>query len=323
MKPPAHAIPWFNVACLSLATGLTACGSDGKSRDSTPEVGAGDVKPIERDGKYALEFGATSFEVDPNLGGRITRFAAAGDDVLMPLSDLGSWVNGGSTFWTSPQASWGWPPPDAVDRAAYRATLEGNSIVLTSAEARVGAATVVVEKRFWAESADEALGIAYTVTNVGDEVTLAGWEISRVAANGVTFYTGSPPRALGTSNLPSTEEASGAFWMDHAAQSAEGKLGADGDAGFIAYASDRLLFVKTFDDVKDADVASGEAELELYVKPGEYVEVEQQSRVRMLAPGESLKYVLHWYVRAMDPSVDVAVGSASLLAFAKSVAGLP
>jgi hypothetical protein len=128
---------------------------------------------------------------------------------------------------------------------------------------------------------------------------------------------------LGTSNLPLTEAGAGAFWMDHAAQQAEGKLGADADAGFIAYASASLLFVKTFADVSPGEVADGEAEIELYVKPNEYVEVEQQSARRALETGDQLSYALKWYLRPMDCDVDVAVGSKSLVSFAQQVVGIP
>lgn len=280
------------------------------------------MSPIERNGKYVLEVGDTVFEVDPQVGGRITRFSLAGENVLMPLDDLGSWTNGGSTFWTSPQAAWGWPPPEAMDRLPYQAKVEGSELVLTSPEAMVGAAMLRVQKRFWVDSDDEAIGVEYTVTNLGDVVTLAGWEISRVAATGVTFYSGAAPSVLGSSNLPETEAGAGAFWMDHAAQSSEAKLGADADSGFIAYASSSLLFVKTFADVPEGRAAEGEAEIELYVKPSEYVEIEQQSAARELQTGATLSYALKWYLRAMDSGVEVAVGSEALLSLAKQVAGV-
>lgn len=281
------------------------------------------MTPTERDGKYVLEVGETCFEVDPAVGGRVTRFSARGHNVLLPLDDLGSWTNGGSTFWTSPQASWGWPPPEAMDRLPYAAKVEGSSIVLTSQEVRVGAGMLRIVKRFWVERAEEAIGVNYTVTNLGGPVTLAGWEISRVRAEGVTFYSGASPEALGSSSLPETEESRGVHWMDHAAQGVEGKLGADADRGFIAYASPTLLFVKRFEDVPPGDAAEGEAEVELYVKPNEYVEIEQQSAARSLKTGASLTYALKWYIRRMDSDAQVAVGSESLVAFAKHVAGVP
>ena len=290
-------------------------GAGGASRDR--------VIPIERDGKYALRVGETYFEVDPAVGGRITQFSARGHNVLMPLDNLGDWTNGGSTFWTSPQASWGWPPPETLDRHRYRSAVDGSSIVLTSQAVRIGAATLRITKRFWADPGDEAVNVSYTVTNRGDPVTLAGWEISRVAATGVTFYSGAPPVALGGLNLPHTEQAQGVVWMDHAVQGAEGKLGANAGLGFVAYASPSLLFVKTFEDVAPGDAAAGEAPIELYVKPGEYVEIEQQSAARALETSDSLTYALKWYIRPMRADVQVAAGSESLLAFAKETAGVP
>jgi hypothetical protein len=81
--------------------------------------------------------------------------------------------------------------------------------------------------------------------------------------------------------------------------------------------------VKTFEDVGASEAADGEAEIEVYVKPGAYVEVEQQSAARALETGDSLNYAVNWYLRRMKSDVVVEVGSASLLAFATQVAGVP
>src|SRR3569623_3169145 len=67
--------------------------------------------------------GATELEVDAALGARITRFSLAGRNALTgpDVNDL----HFGSTFWPSPQAAWGWPPPVEHDSEPYAAHQAG------------------------------------------------------------------------------------------------------------------------------------------------------------------------------------------------------
>lgn len=51
--------------------------------------------------------------IDAREGARITSFTLGGKEIIGP---------GGSTFWTSPQDPWGWPPiPEHHDKA-YKVT---------------------------------------------------------------------------------------------------------------------------------------------------------------------------------------------------------
>lgn len=260
--------------------------------------------PATNTGEFSLEFGTTCFRVDASVGGRITEFSARGENVLCPLDDLGAWTNGGSTFWTSPQSAWGWPPNPLVDRAQYSARLDGAAARLTleSPPFELSGSTLTLTKRFWPDLEREAVMVEYVVQNHGPAVSLAGWEISRVPAAGRTFFAGREARALG--GLPSpltTSEASGWIWMEHAEQHAEAKLGADAVGGFVGYAGPRLLFLKTFDAEPPATSAPGEAQVELYVKPGSYVEIEQQGPYRELGAGAELAYRVAWYIRSLEP----------------------
>lgn len=253
--------------------------------------------------EFSLEFGTTRFCVDPNVGGRIVEFSACGENVLRPLDDLGDWTNGGSTFWTSPQSAWGWPPNPLVDRAEYSATLDDRAeqLTLVSPRFELSRSTLTVKKRFWRDPGRDAVVVEYSVQNHGPAISIAGWEVSRVAASGQTFCAAQNLRALG--GLPSPVTSRGpADWlfMDHAEQRVEAKLGADAALGFVAYATPRLLFVKAFEPVPTA-VAPGEAEIELYVKPQRYVEIEQQGPYRELGPGEELSYRVTWYIQSLEP----------------------
>lgn len=260
--------------------------------------------PATNTSEFSLEFGTTCLRVDPSVGGRITEFSARGENVLCPLDDLGGWTNGGSTFWTSPQSAWGWPPRPEVDRGRYRARLDETSgrLTLESPRFELSGSTLTVTKRFWPDLEREAVMIEYVVHNQGPAVSLAGWEVSRVAATGRTFFAGRNTRALGGLPPPVTSnDREGWIWMDHAEQLTEAKLGADAARGFVAYTTPRLLFLKTFDEHPSDTSAPGEAQLELYAKPGSYVEIEQQSPYRELGPGQELSYRLAWYIRRLEP----------------------
>src|SRR5690606_31491176 len=134
-----------------------------------------------------------------------------------------------------------------------------------------------VAKSFSPDFQREAVNIDYRVTNHGPAVKVAGWEISRVAAAGLSFFAGESIRALGGLPEPlSTTSADGVLCMDHQVQTNEAKLGGEATQGFVAYATPSLLFVKRLVDGPARPTAAGEAEIELYVKPHEYVEIEQQ-----------------------------------------------
>ena len=252
--------------------------------------------------EYELELESSLFRVDPSVGGRITGFSSSGHEVLCGLEDLGDWINGGSTFWTSPQAAWGWPPEATLDRGLYAAELDSHSqtLQLRSSPFRVAGSELRVTKRFSPELERDGVLIEYEVENHGPPITLAGWELSRVAATGVSFFAGGNTRALGGLPLPEITASEALIWMPHDRQTREAKLGADANEGFVAYASKSLLFVKTFERIAPESVAPDEAEIELYVKPQRYVEIEQQSAVCQLQAGERLKYRLRWYLRALD-----------------------
>ena len=260
--------------------------------------------PATNTSEFSLEFGTTCLRVDPSVGGRVTEFSARGENVLCPLDDLGEWTNGGSTFWTSPQSAWGWPPNPEIDRGRYRARLDETSgrLTLESPRFELSGSTLTVTKRFWPDLEREAVMIEYVVHNQGPAVSLAGWEVSRVAATGRTFFAGRNARALGGLPAPVTStDREGWVWMDHAEQLAEAKLGAEAARGFVAYATPHLLFLKTFDEQPADANAPGEAQVELYVKPNSYVEIEQQGAYRKLEPGQELSYRLSWYIRSLEP----------------------
>jgi hypothetical protein len=274
-------------------------------------------------GKYSLSMGSTYLELDPGNGARMTALRVGGPtgpNLLADSSITAQEDNWGSTFWPSPQ-NWAWPPTDAgsinaINTLPYAAVLAGDTLTLTGA-VNATAPTVSVTKKFSADLARLAIAIEYTMTNGGAApVTVAPWEITRVASGGITFYAeASGPVVHEPMVLPPTTSTDGVRWYQHDPSVIEPtKFFADGK-GWIAHASGDLLLIKSFPDLAPADSPTGEAEIEIFAAP-KYVEVENQGAVKTLAPGDSLHWTVHWYARKLPtPAV---VGSADLVAYVQN-----
>jgi len=314
-------------------TGNGASGSagaaQGGSMGSAGAAGAGSstLTITNNAGKYALAFGQTYLEVDPMNGARITALrvgGATGTDVILDQSVNAGTANAdnwGSTFWPSPQ-TWPWPPTSAtsigaINTSPYTATMDANSLTLTSGVA--AAPTVSVTKKFSADLAKEAVVIDYTMTNGGTAaVTVAPWEITRMGMGSITFYPQGTdaPKAGGTFALPPTTSGAGATWFQHMGDTTQYKLLSDGTGGWIASALGDLILVKTFSDIPAGAAATGEAEIEIY-SAQKYVEVEQQGAVQTLMPGASLNWTVRWYARKMP--APATVGSADLVTYVQNL----
>jgi len=271
-------------------------------------------RPIDRgDGQLVLEFGSTYFEVTPEHGARITSLRHAGVELLW-LTGAANYADAfGSTFWPSPQ-SWPWPPPAEIDNHAYVASVDAHGTITAQSEANADT-SLKVTKRFSANLAREAVEIEYAMANVGTEsVKWAPWEITRMPATGLAFWpTGSAPS--GPQPLAS-QAAHGHTWCDPSRTEGEGKLFADGAGGYLAYLLGDRLLVKQFQDQPASAVAPDEAEIELYVNPDHsYIEVESQGAFASIAPGQTVRWQVAWYVRRLPVGVDSSIGNPDLVAF--------
>ena len=275
------------------------------------------IAPELRDGRHVLAWDDVSFEVDARTGGRVTALRVGGRNLLTgPEIDAG---NFGSTFWTSPQSAWGWPPVPEVDHAAYRASIEESAIVMRSApSASLG---VEIEKRFSADRARGAVLFEYRIHNLGPEpIQTAPWQITRVGPGGLTFYP-SGEGAFPPSNL-GVQDALGATWYDYdrASITEHQKHFADGREGWLAHVDGDALLVKTFPAVPRAAHAPGEAQIEIYASPAHtYVEVEAQGAYEIVHPGAALTWQVVWLARRLPPKLSVSVGSAALLAHVRAL----
>jgi len=224
----------------------------------------------------------------------------------------------GSTFWTSPQSDWGWPPEPEIDSAPHAATLDGRVLTLISPP---GAATgYAVQKRFWMNAARREITLEYSLRNESASRPAAPWEISRVPKEGLVFFP-APAPPLAKSTLPAQLEQ-GISWIDIAqAPPVDSKLFQDGSEGWLAYAYRDLVFIKVFEDIAAADQAPEEAEIEIFVNGAmDYVEVEQQGRYALVPPGGSSAWRVTWRLERRPPAIAAELGNMELVSWVRAIA---
>jgi hypothetical protein len=268
---------------------------------------------------FALALDEARLEIDAAVGARVTGLSLAGRNLLTgPEVDP---LNFGSTFWTSPQAHWGWPPIVEIDSAPYEASFDGEAIVMKGPPC--AALGVSIEKRFEVDGARGAFVLGYRVVNCGAApVLVAPWGVTRVQPNGLTFFV----TGVGTyapTDLP-VRHAGGLTWVRHDAAVIAGhqKLYADAGEGWIAHVDGDILFVKTFALVPRAAHAPGEAQVEIYASSlHRYVEVEQQGACATLEVGGAVDWRVEWRLRRLPPRLlaEVAVGSAALVSHVREL----
>ena len=243
-------------------------------------------------GQYRITVDDVTMTVDAQHGGKILSVKLGEAEVL----NQGRFPNSfGSTFWTSPQAEWNWPPVAEYDTKPFSAELKDGTLVLTGEKSeRFG---YRIRKRFESNPEDGTIVVTYTIVNESDQTRkVAPWEISRVPNGGVVFFDATAVEpANNMEGLPFTF-SDGAAWyvMDEASMNR--KVNADGH-GWLAFSAGGLMLVKAFDDIEAAQAAPGEAEIQIYANPGKtFVEIEEQGPYTTLAPGASLDWTVRWYV---------------------------
>ncbi len=287
--------------------------------DGMAEPGRASAPALEN-GRYVFRAGELELEVNPALGGRVTRFSLNGFNILtgpeVVADGQGTLPNMyGSTFWTSPQSVWSWPPELALDSDPHVASLEGDVLSLVS---QAGATTGYgVEKRFALDVLRGRIAIEYALKNHSATLPAAPWEVTRVPKEGLAFFPAAAPPAAGSTLEPRMVD--GIAWVDvQQAPPRDSKLFQDGAEGWLAFAHRELVFIKVFEDVAPADQAGGEAEIEVFINGSfGYVELEQQGPYAMLAPGASSTWRVTWLLRRRPEGVDATLGNAALVAWVR------
>ena len=212
-----------------------------------------------------------------------------------------------------------WPPPAGIDSQAYAGTVDDtNTITLTSGSADIPGGQLVAKKQLVPVPESGAVDITYTLTNGSSEisVSMAPWQISRVATGGLTFFAqGSVPVTYAADNDPTftVTDAGGNSWYDFAPVVHNSKAFADA-GGWLAHATPSgLLDLVSHPDIQPAEAAPGEAEVEVFANR-DYVEIETQGALAPLAPGESLTWTVRWKLRRVPGNAKLDAGDATLAA---------
>ena len=243
-------------------------------------------------GKYDLKNGHLSMTIDAAKGGKILSFKYDDREIISQLR----WPEAfGSTFWTSPQKEWNWPPVKEFDKNPYTVEQDGATLRMTSEvserlKCRVGKTFAIDEK-------DGAIVITYTITNEGDEPrSVAPWEVTRVQNEGGLIFFDAPVDGIWPAGLMDFKAQHGLAWYRTDETNENRKVNADGK-GWLAYCAKGLLLVKRFDDLTPEQPAPGEAEIQVYVNRGKaHIELESQGAYRLLQPKESLSWTVRWYL---------------------------
>ena len=240
--------------------------------------------------KYFINVGNLHMMISEN-GGKILSLKYDETEVISQLRWPESF---GSTFWTSPQREWNWPPVSEFDKQPYTVEQNDGAIVMTSQpSSRLG---LQVSKKFTTDEQRKAIVITYSIKNVTDTIrSVAPWEITRVPNSGLIFFDASK-ESISPANLLPFQFAHHAAWYQADATNENRKINADGK-GWLAYANNGLLLVKQFTDLDASQPAPGEAEVQVYVNRGTtYIELESQGAYTALHPGQQLSWTVCWYL---------------------------
>ena len=239
--------------------------------------------------KYSISAGDLTMTVDAGQGAKILSFQYKDKEVLSQLQRPNAF---GSTFWTSPQSEWNWPPVPEYDTRPYTAEQRNGALVLTGEES--ARYHYRIRKEF--RPAGNCIEVTYSIINEAPvERKIAPWEISRVPSEGVIFFDATPETITPIGLLPISFENEGSWYQVDEARGNR-KINADG-AGWYAYAHDGLLLVKRFQDIDGTQPAPREAEIQVYVNAGKtFIELEAQGPYTSLKPGEALSWTVRWYL---------------------------
>lgn len=250
------------------------------------------------EGKYTLSNGHLQMVIDAERGAKILSLKYDDQEVI----SQSRWPESfGSTFWTSPQKEWNWPPVPEIDKQPYTVEKDGKVLRMTSGVS--DRLKYRIRKEFSVNEEDGAFVITYSIINESNETRqVAPWEITRVKNEGGLIFFEAPADSIWPAGLMNFTNAQGAAWYvaDEAQQNR--KVNADGK-GWLAYLANGLLLVKRFEDLDATQPAPGEAEVQVYVNRGKtYIELENQGPYSTLQPQQQLSWTVRWYLLPYDGS---------------------
>ena len=247
----------------------------------------------DKQSRKQLKVGDVTMTISPRQGGKVLSLKYQDQEVISQSKFPESF---GSTFWTSPQKEWNWPPVPEFDKQPYTIEEKDGSLILTSeVSPRLG---FRIRKAFTTDEKDGAFVVTYSIINESNDTRkVAPWEITRVINEGGLIFFKAPAESIWPAGLMNFKNAYGAAWYTPDEANENRKVNADGN-GWLAYANNGLLLVKKFNDLKPGDPAPDEAEIQVYVNRGKsYIELESQGAYTTLQPKEELNWTVRWYLK--------------------------
>lgn len=250
------------------------------------------------DAKYSIQMNDLTMTID-SKGGKILSFKYKDAEVISQIRFPEAF---GSTFWTSPQKEWNWPPVPEYDKQPYTVEVKGASLVMKSnVSPRL---KYSITKEFLPDAKDNAIIVNYTITNESGETRkVAPWEVTRVQNGDGLIFFDADVNNITPAGLMDFKEEYGAAWYQPDVTNQNRKINADGK-GWLAYATNGLLLVKKFQDLEPSQPAPNEAEIQVYVNRGKaHIELESQGAYTTLEPGKSLTWTVRWYLVPFDGAI--------------------
>ena len=271
------------------------------------------------DEKYAVSVGDVTLTVDAAHGGKILSFKLGEQEVIAqnpaaapqpapaegqpPRRRFFNPNSYGSTFWTSPQKEWNWPPVPEYDSLPYTAEIKDGpvkvvdvaipALFLTGQVSKYG---YRVCKTITVDPSDLAFVITYSIVNESGEVRkVAPWQITRVPNGGILEFDAKPEGVTPADLMKvSFDDNKATLEVDVANENR--KINVDGK-GWLNFRDHGLVLTQRFPDIAQEAAAPGEAEIQVYIDARKsFVEIEAQGPYKELAPGEKLDWAVRWYL---------------------------
>ena len=273
------------------------------------------------DEKYVLSVQDLSMTVDAGHGGKILSFKLGEQEVLaqnpaaapqpapqgegQPRRRFFNPNSYGSTFWTSPQVEWNWPPVPEYDNLPYTAEIKDGPVKVADVtipalflQGQVSKYGYRVCKAFTVDPSDLAFVITYSIVNESGETRkIAPWQISRVPNGGFLEFD-AKPEGVTPADLMKVTFAEGLATLEVDVADQNRKINVDGK-GWLNFRDKGLVLTQRFPDIDQDAAAPGEAEIQVYIDARKsFVEIEAQGPYTELKPGEKLDWTVRWYLAA-------------------------
>lgn len=256
--------------------------------------------------------GHATMVIDAANGARIQSLKWDSTEVLSQIPTPNMY---GSTFWTSPQKEWNWPPVREHDMGSYIVEQHDGKIIMTSAvperlPLRMSKTFTVIKDMFC---------ITYSLTNEGSiDRNVAPWEVTRVPGEGEISFRANADSIWPAGLMNFTQHGDRAVFsidkidkqrkinvngapMEENGNNASQSIKKTDGMSYISYAHNKLIFTKFFPDLKAGEAAPGEDEIQVYIHQGSlYCELENQGPYTLLHPGESLTWTVYWQLKPSE-----------------------